>query len=240
MKRSRSRVKEAGAKREILIVDDHSVVREGLSLVINQQPDLVVCAVAENASEAMTSISALKPDAVIVDLSLEGRNGLDLIKDLRARYPRLPVMMLSMHDEALYAERALRAGAHGYIMKKESTRNILAALRHVIEGGIYASGRVTETIMQRIARHGVAQPRTPVELLSDRELEVFELLGQGLTTREAADKLRLSMKTVSCYRQTIKGKLNLKTAGELVRLAVHWAKTGQVGSVPPPRSGKYS
>jgi len=232
MKRSPNRVKAAGRKSKILIVDDHSVVREGLSTVINQEPDLAVCGVAENASEAMTSVSALKPDAAIVDLSLEGRNGLDLVKDFKARHPQLRVMVLSMHDEALYAERALQAGAHGYIMKKESTRNILAALRHIIDGGVYASGRVTENMMQRVARHGMVQPRTPVELLSDRELEVFELLGEGLTTHETADKLHLSMKTVSCYRQNIKAKLNLKTAAELVRYAVHWAKTGQTDQAP--------
>ena len=227
MKKRQAPEKATERKKRILIVDDHSVVREGLAVVINQHPDLVVCGQADNATTAMAAAASLKPDAVIVDISLEGRSGLELIKDLKARHPHLPVMALSMHDETLYAERALRAGAHGYVMKKESTKDMVAALRRVIEGSFHVSERMAARIMQQYAMQELTVPRSPVELLSDRELEVYHFIGQGEGTRQIADRLHLSMKTVSCYRQNIKTKLNLKSASELVSHAIHWAKSNQ-------------
>jgi len=216
-------------KRKILVVDDHSVVREGLTGVINDQPDFVVCGQAENANKALAAMATLKPDAVIVDISLEGRSGLELIKDLRDRYPRIPVLALSMHDEMLYAERALRAGARGYVMKKESTKDLITALRQVLEGGFHVSNRMAVRLIQQVANRETVPQQSPVDLLSDRELEVFQLIGQGEGTRQIAVKLHLSMKTVSCYRQNIKTKLDLKTSTELVSHAIHWAASQQAG-----------
>ena len=215
-------------RRKILIVDDHGVMREGLTAIINQHRDLVVCAEAEDTAGAMAAAATQKPDAAIVDISLEGRSGLELIRDLKARHPDLPILALSMHDESLYAERALRAGARGYVMKNESTGTIVAALRRVLEGGFHVSERMSARIMQHFSQQEPLGTRTPVELLSDRELEVFQLVGQGLGTSEIAEKLHLSMKTVSCYRQNIKTKLNLKNGTELVRHAIHWAKANQM------------
>ena len=219
----------ATRKRKILIVDDHSVVREGLATVVNQQPDLMVCAQADGAAQAMAAAAALKPDVAVVDISLEGRSGLELIKDLHYRHPQLPVLALSMHDELLYAERALRAGARGYVMKKESTKDLIAALRRVLEGNIHVSERLTSRLLQQVAKSEPLPTRSPVELLSDRELEVFERIGRGEGTREIADQLHLSIKTVSCYRQNIKTKLNLKTSTELVTHAIHWAASNPTG-----------
>jgi DNA-binding NarL/FixJ family response regulator len=228
MKARRPPQPHADKKKKILIVDDHSVVREGLATVINQQPDLMVCAQADSAAKALSIIPAAMPDAAIVDISLEGRSGLELIKDLKARHPDLPVMALSMHDETLYAERALRAGARGYVMKKESTHDMVTGLRRVLEGGFHVSERMASRILRQYANHEPATPRSPVELLSDRELEVFQFIGQGVGTRQIAERLHLSMKTVSCYRQNIKTKLNLKNASELVSHAIHWASRQQV------------
>jgi DNA-binding NarL/FixJ family response regulator len=215
------------AKHTILIVDDHSVVREGLAAVINDQPDLVVCGQAENAGKALIADAALKPDLVIVDISLEGRNGLDLIKDLRVQRPKRPIMALSMHDETLYAERALRAGAQGYVMKKEATKDLLAALRRVLAGGVYLSERMTGKMMHQFVQGVPAKVQSSIELLSDRELEVFQLLGQGCSTRMIAVNLHISIKTVSSYRQNIMLKLNLTSSSALVHHAIHWAKSNQ-------------
>jgi len=222
-------MKPAARKRKILIVDDHSVVREGLATVISQQPDLTVCGQVDSAAAALTAAATLKPDVAVVDISLEGRSGLELIKDLHYQHPQLPVLALSMHDELLYAERALRAGARGYVMKKESTKDLIAALRRVLEGNIHVSERLTSRLLQQVAKSEPLPTRSPVELLSDRELEVFERIGRGEGTREIADQLHLSIKTVSCYRQNIKTKLNLKTSTELVTHAIHWAASNPTG-----------
>ena len=227
MKQRQDPEKSTERKKKILIVDDHAVVREGLTTVINQHSDLTVCGQVDSGAKAMAAVASLKPDAVIVDISLEGRSGLDLIKDLKAQHPHLPTLALSMHDETLYAERALRAGAHGYVMKKESTKDMVTALRRVLDGSFHVSDRMAGRIMQQFAKQERVTARSPVELLSDRELEVFQFIGQGVGTRQIAEKLHLSMKTVSCYRQNIKTKLNLKNASELVSHAIHWAKSNQ-------------
>ncbi|HUI06083.1 MAG TPA: response regulator transcription factor [Verrucomicrobiae bacterium] len=216
--------KDRKGKKAVFIVDDHPAVQEGLAAVVNQQRDLEVCGAAGSARDALESIAAVKPDIVIVDLSLQDGNGLELIKDLHARDHKLPLLVLSMHDEALYAERVVHAGAGGYVMKREPMSVLLTAVRHVLNGEVYLSEQLKAKI---VGFHvGRSQPviHSPVELLSDRELEVFELTGQGLGTREIAERLKLSMKTVSCYRQSIKLKLGLKNGTELTRQAIHWVE----------------
>jgi DNA-binding NarL/FixJ family response regulator len=210
-------------KQQVLIVDDHSVLREGLAMVINQEPDLLVCGEAADAPEAMQAVAALQPDAVIVDLSLTSGSGLELIKDIKAQSPDLAMLVLSLHDEELYAERVLRAGARGYIMKRASTVELLVALRKVLGGDVYLSERMASLLVtQAVGKHEAPAKEGPLGSLSDRELEVFQLLGEGRGTRKIARELGLSMKTVSCYRQNIKSKLHLKDATELLHHAVQW------------------
>lgn len=212
-------------KVKILVVDDHPIVREGLTLRINRQPDLVVCGEADTAGDALKTIRTSKPDLAIVDLSLKEGSGLDLIKDIKTRYPQLPVLVLSMHDEFLYAERALRAGARGYIMKYEATNNIITAIRLVLSGKIYLSDRISSRLLDK-AFTGKRSSDTPgIESLTDRELEVFELIGQGLGTREISKRLHLSVKTIEAYREHIKDKLGLKKATELVHRAILWGQS---------------
>ena len=213
-------------RHRVYIVDDHPIVRHGIAQLIDQQPDLEVCGEAEGAHEALKAIAALKPDVVTVDLSLKGGHGLDLIKDVRERFPRLPVLVVSMHDESLYAERVLRAGARGYIMKHEATDRVAVAIRQVLRGEIYVSDRMASRIMQKIVRTPEGAAPSFLASLSDRELEVFHLIGQGHGTRQIADRLHLSVKTIETYRAHIKDKLNLGTATELVRHAVQWAQGG--------------
>ena len=210
-------------RRRVLIVDDHSVLREGLRMVIDQQPDMVVCGEAADAPQAMEQVETLHPDIVIVDLSLVGSSGLELVKDIKARFSTIPTLVLSLHDEALYAERVVRAGARGYIMKRSSSAELLNALREVLNGNVYLSENMSSRIMKQVfGRHEIAPERNSIEVLSDRELEVFQLIGEGHGTSEIAQRLHLSMKTVSCYRQNIKNKLHLKDATELVQHAIHW------------------
>lgn len=215
-------------KHKIMLVDDHPVVREGLSAALNQEDDFIVCAKAADGAKAMAAAESQPIDLAIVDISLEGRSGLELIKDLRARYPKLPILALSMHDEELYAERVLVAGAQGYLMKREPIDVLVQALRRILQGGIYLSEKMTSRIVRNYPSRDTTQARSPVGLLSDRELEVFHLVGQGLGTSQIAEQLNLSMKTVSCYRQNIKAKLQLQNATEVVRFAVHWARANQV------------
>ncbi len=213
----------AHGKQRVLIVDDHAVLREGLAMVINQEPDLLVCGEAADAPEAIQAVAALQPDAVIADLSLTTGNGLELIKDVKAQHPDLPMLVLSLHDEALYAERVLRAGARGYIMKRASTAELLAALRKVLSGDVYLSERMASLLVtQAVGKRETPADDGPLGLLSDRELEVFQLLGEGHGTRKIARELGLSIKTISCYRQNIKSKLHLKDATELLHHAVQW------------------
>ena len=220
----RAELRDRKGKRKIFIVDDHPAVQQGLAAVIAQQTDLELCGGASSAREALQAIAETKPDVIIVDLSLLEGSGLELLKDLRARHQKLPLLVLSMHDEVLYAERALHAGASGYVMKKEPMSVLLTALRQVLKGEVYLSDRLKSRIVGSYV--GRTQPvlYSPVEVLSDRELEVFELIGQGFGTQEIARQLNLSMKTVSCYRQNIKSKLGLKGGPELIRHAIHWAE----------------
>lgn len=209
-------------KRKVFLVDDHPLVREWLTNLINQQSDLAVCGEAETAPRALDAVAKTKPDVAIVDISLRDSSGLELIKSLKEMHPEIATLVFSMHDESLYAERALRAGAKGYIMKRETTRNVIDAIRRVLEGKLYISPTVAEEITARSVSGRAASAQTPVELLSDRELEVFEMLGQGLGTRQIADALRVSIKTVQAYCARMKEKMNLGSATELLREAIRW------------------
>jgi DNA-binding NarL/FixJ family response regulator len=206
-------------------VDDHPVVRQGLAQLINQEKDLEVRGYAEDAFGAMQAIKDVRPDMIIVDLSLKGASGMDLVKDIKIQYPNLPILILSMHDESLYAERALRAGAKGYIMKHEATERVVTAIRRVLAGQIYVSDTMAAKMVSKFAT-GAGQPSaSPIECLSDRELEVFRLIGEGHKTRDVADKLHLSVKTIETYRAHIKEKLGFKDGNELFRFAVEWVNS---------------
>jgi DNA-binding NarL/FixJ family response regulator len=209
----------------LLIVDDHPLFREGLVHLIQQERDLAVCGEAGTAGEALTLVEKLRPSLVLLDISLPDRNGLELIKDLHTLRPQLPVLVISMHDESLHAERVLRAGARGYIMKQEGGGKILEAIRQVLAGQIYVSDKMSALLLERLAGQRPRGSRSPIERLSDREFEVFSLLGHGLATREIARRLSLSIKTVEVHRANIKRKLGLRTATELVRHAVRWVET---------------
>lgn len=209
-------------KRTIFIVDDHPIVRQGLALLINREADLMVSGDAEEAGTALQGIEQLKPDLVVVDISLNGPDGLDLLKDIRARYPSLPVLILSMLDEALYAERSLRAGANGYIMKQEATERVLVAIRRILNGEIYVSDRMADRLLHQLAGGARPEQLSPVACLTDRELEVFRLIGEGHGTRQMAEELHISVKTIESYQAHIKEKLSLKNGRELVQRAVQW------------------
>jgi DNA-binding NarL/FixJ family response regulator len=209
-------------KKKVFVVDDHPIVRQGLSLLINQEADLAVCGEAEEMHSALQAIAAANPDILIVDISLNGPDGLELLKNARIASPRLPVLILSMHDETIYAERALRAGANGYIMKQEATEKVLVALRRILSGEIYVSDRVANSMLQHYVRGSHPAERSSVSELTDRELEVFRLIGEGHGTRQIAEALHLSVKTVESYQAHIKEKLSLRSGRELVQHAVQW------------------
>ncbi|MGA2102610.1 MAG: response regulator transcription factor [Candidatus Sulfotelmatobacter sp.] len=210
-------------KNRVFVVDDHPIVRQGLTLLINREPDMVVCGEAEDAHNAIQAVPTAKPDILIVDISLNGPDGLDLLKDLRMRYPDLPVLILSMHDEGIYAERALRAGAQGYIMKQEAAEKVLVALRRILSKEIYVSERISNRMLQRyIGSRGAGRPASVADL-TDRELEVFRLIGEGHSTRRIAEELHISVKTVESYQAHIKEKLSLRSARELVQHAIQWS-----------------
>lgn len=204
----------------VLIVDDHPIVRRGLTQLIEQEPDLEVCGEASDADTAMSAMEDLEPDIALVDLMLKGSSGTDLIRSLKSRHANIPILVISMHDEAIYAERALRAGAHGYIMKEEATSQVLTALRRVLEGDVY----VSERMVGRLLRRMVGGSRRPdgIDGLSDRELEVFQWIGRGLSVSDIAERLQVSPKTVETYRAHIKDKLNLQSSTEVMRLAIQW------------------
>jgi DNA-binding NarL/FixJ family response regulator len=210
-------------KNRVFVVDDHPIVRQGLAMLINRETDLTVCGEAEDAQTAIQSVAAIKPDILIVDISLNGPDGLDLLKDIRIRYPEMPVLILSMHDESIYAERALRAGAQGYIMKQEATEKVLVALRRILSHEIYVSERIANRMLQRyIGSPTVGKPSSIADL-TDRELEVFRLIGEGRSTRQIAEDLHISVKTVESYQAHIKEKLALRSARELVQHAIQWS-----------------
>lgn len=208
-------------KAKVFLVDDHPLVREMLKSLIEQQPDMTACGEAEDAAKALKGIATDKPHVAIIDISLKESSGLELIKQIKHRHPQVSQIVLSMHDEKLYAERVIRAGARGYVMKRESTKQILAAIRAVRGGKLWLSETVSDAFAQRFVS-GEAQAGSPLESLSDRELEVFNLLGQGMQTRQVAQLLNVSIKTVQAYCARIKHKLRLSSATELLREAVRW------------------
>ena len=218
-------------KHKIFLVDDHPLVREWLTNLINQQVDLHVCGTAEDAPEALEAIGETKPDVAVVDLGLKTSSGLDLIKDLNSLCPDVAVLVLSMHEESHYAERALRAGARGYVTKSESTKNVVAGIRAVLEGRLFLSQRLAEDIAERSVSKRPETTQAPVLGLSDRELQVFELLGKGQGTKQIAEALHVSMKTVQAYQARIKQKLGLTSVNELLREAVRW-EDGKVKARP--------
>ncbi|NIP27358.1 MAG: response regulator [Phycisphaerae bacterium] len=207
---------------KVLIVDDHPIIRQGLAELINNEPDLTVCGQAEDAPEAMEKIKDSEPDMVIVDISLKKTSGMELIKDIKAQYPNLPVLVLSMHDEALYAERMLRAGAKGYVMKAEATEKVIVAIRKILSGQIYVSDNMAAKMVRKLVGGSPDVGVSAIERLSDRELEVFHLIGQGYGTRQIAERLHLSIKTIETYREHIKEKLNLADSSELLQYAIQW------------------
>lgn len=208
-------------------MDDHPLVREWLTNLVNQQKDLVVCGEAENAAQALAGIAATAPNLVIVDISLNAASGLELVKDLRIQHPSVAPLVLSMHEEELYAERAMRAGARGYVRKRETSKNILMAIRRVLEGGIYVSEKLSNAMALKFlhGQEAVGIAASRVTQLSDRELEVFRMLGQGRSTSQIADALHISLKTVQAYCVRAKEKLGLTTAAELVREAILWEES---------------
>ena len=222
---TRKQTVTAKQKNRIFIVDDHPIVRKGLAQLINQEEDLVICGEADNAETALETLKKVKPDLAIVDISLRGIDGFELTKLIRARFDNIPVLVISMHDESLFAERALRVGARGYIMKQEAIEKMMEAIRKVLRGELYVSERVSANIVKRFVDGKAEGVSSPEELLSDREMEVFQLIGQGFGTRQIADQLHVSVKTVETYRANIKEKLNLKNATELMKHAVHWIES---------------
>jgi DNA-binding NarL/FixJ family response regulator len=215
-------------KHGVFIVDDHPLVREGLTNLINRQSDLVVCGEAKDSSEAIAGITAEEPDVAIIDISLATESGLELIKNLVKQFPQLAVVVLSMHDEALYAERALRAGARGYVMKHETSKSVLASIRRVLAGDIYVSERIVNRMAIRLTSARRPAATSPVERLSDRELEIFQLLGQGRTPSEIARDLNLSLKTVQAYCARAKEKFGVTSLTELLRAAIRWDDASHV------------
>lgn len=217
-----SRANSATNRMRVLIVDDHPMTRMGLVHVINHEPDLVVCAEAENAADALGAVDACEPDLVLADITLPGKSGLELVKDIKAIRPRLPILVISMHDESLYAERVLRAGARGYITKHEGGKKLMQAIRHVLRGQIYISEKMSAHILETFSGGHTASVRSLIAQLSDREFEIFELLGEGLSARKIAERLHLSTKTVDVHRANIKAKLVIKTTPELISYAARW------------------
>jgi DNA-binding NarL/FixJ family response regulator len=214
----------AAAKTRVLLVDDHPITRQGMAALIHQQPDLQVCGEADNAPQAVELFQKLRPDLAIVDVSLKTTNGIELTKSLKALAPNFPVLVVSMHDENLYAERAVRAGAMGYLMKQEASEKIIAAIRRLLRGEIYLSNNIKERMLHRFVNKRADTPRFSIDTLSDREMEVFQLIGNGYGTRQIAQQLNLSSKTIDSYREHLKLKLNVSSGAELVRYAVQWAR----------------
>ena len=222
------------AQRRVLIVDDHPIVRQGLRRMIEPEPDLVVCGEVQTEREARTAIRALAPDVVIVDISLAQGDGLELVRDVHAQQPELPMLVLSMHDELIYAERLLAAGASGYIMKQAASDQLLIALRQVLAGGTYLSESLAGNLGRSDAAAAGGGSGDPIDRLSNRELQVLSLIGRGMSSREAAEALGLSVKTVETHRQSLKRKLNLATNAQLLQYAINWYASR---SKPPAAAG---
>lgn len=216
----------AGPRKRLLLIDDHPFMRAGLAQLIDRQPDLIVGGEAGNPAEAAQVMAGGLPDLVLTDITMPGRSGLDFIKDLHAQHPHLPILVVSMHDETIYAERALRAGARGYIMKEAGGERLLEAIRRVLGGNVYVSAALAETIMNNLSARRPRGSSSPIEKLTDREFEIFQLIGRGKSTRDIAQELHLSTKTVDVHRSHIKEKLALTDATALVRHAVRWVESG--------------
>ena len=214
-------------KIKVLLVDDHPLVREGLVNLINQQPDLEICGEAGNEPQALELIITAKPDVAVVDISLENGSGIELLKSIKAGHSEVKTLVLSMHDETLYAERALHAGARGYIMKREAARKVIAGIHAVHAGQLFVSEKISALLAEKFVGGRNTATATPIEQLSDRELEVFELLGRGLGTRQIAEHLHVGFKTVQAYHARIKEKLKLANATELMRAAIRWNESKQ-------------
>lgn len=212
------------SKQKVLIVDDHPILRKGLAMLINQEPDLVVIAEADNAQKALEMIEKHKPDMLIVDISLPGIDGIELIKTVKLRYRNLPSLVVSMHDECLFAERALRAGARGYIMKQEALERVLVAIRRILAGEIFVSDKITTNMLEKLVSIDGKATNSAVDLLSNRELTVFRMIGQGIKTSQIAEKLHLSVKTIESYRSHIKEKLKLNDGTDLLKYAIQWVQ----------------
>ena len=227
-------VKTPNQRKRILIVDDHPLMREGLAQWINREADLQVCGEAGTSREALEAIGRLKPDLVMLDVSLAQGSGLDLLKDIRAMHPKLSVLMLSMHDESLYAERALRAGARGYLMKNQSCAEIVKAVRDVLGGGLSFSPQMSRRFLEVAAGRRSTEAATPLKRLSDRELEVFQMVGLGRSSKEIADELHVSIKTIEAARAKIREKLGVHSAAEMVRYAVICVEGNQLPAAPKP------
>jgi DNA-binding NarL/FixJ family response regulator len=236
---SRDRIEPSSAKPEaspdislskarVLLVDDHPITRKGLRTLLDQQLNLEVCGEADNASEACELIDRLKPDVAVVDIVLKTRSGIELTKEVKAHTPGLRVLIVSMHDEALYAERALRAGAMGYVMKQEMGEKVIVAVQHLLRGDLYLSAKMKEKMLHRFVNKKAEEMVFAIDTLSDREMEVFQLIGNGYSTRLIAEKLNLSAKTIDSYREHLKLKLGLETGPELVRHAIQWAGSMEV------------
>jgi DNA-binding NarL/FixJ family response regulator len=219
-------------KHRILIVDDHPIFRQGLAQLINQEDDLCVCGEAEDYHGAIKAVAELKPAMIIVDITLKDMSGIDLIKEIRKSHKGITMLVISMHDESLYAERALRAGAKGYIMKQEASESVVQAIRQVRQGGIYASKKMTDQILSRFVDGPKAPAESPLQALTDREIEVFQLIGEGLSISEIGVRLHLSVKTIGTYRERIKEKLNLKNSTELLRYALNWVENERETKTP--------
>ncbi|MFK7846289.1 MAG: response regulator [Rhodothermales bacterium] len=210
---------------KILVVDDHPLVRQGIAQFINQEKDMQVCGEASDGHEALSVIDALNPDLVIVDIEMKGLGGMEMVRSMKAQHPKIPVLMLSMYDESLYAERALRAGARGYLMKEEDPEKVVQAIRIVLNGDVYVSEKATSKILKLLSDSKGHDHGSSVDRLSDRELEVFRMIGEGYRTRHIAEKLILSAKTVESYKARLKQKLMLKDAAELARYAAEWVRS---------------
>ena len=219
-------------KTRVLIVDDHPMTRTGLAYLINHQPDRTTCYEAQNAAEALEGVLSTTPDLVLTDFTLPDKNGLELIKDIRAVRPDLPILVISMHEESLYAERVLRAGARGYITKEEGGERLMRAIRHVLSGTIYVSDKMSARILELFSGGPSRQQRSLVQNLTDREFETFELFGEGLSTQQIARRLCVSMKTISAHRANIKKKLQLRTTNELIAYAARWTASRVRGRRP--------
>jgi len=211
------------SKNSVFIIDDHAVVREGLAMVINQEPDMEVCDSADDGPVALQKLFDIKPDVIVVDLSLTTSDGLEVIKSVKARYPDVLILVLSMREEMVFAERCVRAGASGYVMKSEKPSIIIEALRKILTGKIYFSERMTEYVLNKAMHLNNCGEKDIVEALTDREFQVFQMVGNGLTTKQIAEKLNLSVKTIDAFRESMKHKLGLKNASELAQYAIKWA-----------------